>query len=350
MKLNKILIIFVVTLVIGVAAFFISTEQTEQVEDQESGQTFLSGLSNEINSVDQIVISEKTGKLHLKQDNGKWILLEKSSYPADFGKIKQLLLSLSDLKTIESKTSKPESYGRLGVQKPGEPGDVESRQIDLLDKAGNVISSIIVGKAKVDRAPGGKPSFYARKPSEEKSWLLSGELAINLSQTDWLDKSIINLSSQRIKSVDIKNADNDEVNIAKSAADDKNFKIVNLPKNAEMKSESIANPIATSLQNLTFEDVQSRASFNLTDKKSVVVTFETFDGLTIIADIVTQKDKHYILLDARFAGKDEKLQNEAKELNARFAEWVYEIPEFKAKAFSKSMQDLLKTKESKKDK
>lgn len=331
----------------GGAAFYFSDQQMEKVEDQEAGAYFLSGLLGKINQVSQISLVEKDSSTHLMLKHDRWVVQEKSSFDADFPKVKKLLLGLAEMETIEAKTSKPENYGRLGVQGVGESGDVVSREIQLLDKADNLMYALIIGKIKSSRAPGSKDAIYVRLKGEKKSWLVSGRVNLPKSNVDWLNKSVIDLAPEKIQSVNIRHSDNSQLLISKKDSSDKNFGVENLPLKAELKSDDVANNIANVLQRLTFEDVLPRGKFQADNKQVTKVVFKTFDGLVVVAKLIAKLDgtesKHYLWFDVKLNSDNEKVEKESKELNAKFVLWVYEISESKANQFNKKLEDVIKT-------
>ena len=348
MRLDKFANIFLLTIIIGGGALYLFNEQEQQVADQDAGHVYLTSLANKINLVNQIVITEsdKTTRLLLKNDI--WGVAEKDSYPADFSKVKKLILTLADMKTVESKTSKAESYGRLGVQTVGDKGDEESREIQLLDKAGNVIEAVIIGKKRLTKTPGSGASLYVRKSTEQQSWLVTGEIVLPRSQKDWLNTAVINIEASRIQSVNIQHSDKTTLAIAKKDKTDKHFSVHNLPNNVELVSESAADSIANVLQNMTSNDVLARGKFKITDDAITHVEFMTFDELVIMAKLAKKDDKQFIWFDSKTSSDDENVKAESQKLNETFALWVYEIPEFKAKEMAKKIDDLIKQPEDNK--
>lgn len=330
------------TLIIAGAAFYFSGQEMKKVEDREGGVVFLSGLMGKINQVAQVVVTEGQSATHLKLKDDRWIVEEKAGYEAEFSKVKKLLLGLAELKTIESKTSRPENYGRLGVQNVGEDGEVKSRQIQLLDKADNVLHTLIVGKSKASNVRG-VTATYVRRLNEAQSWLVNGQIEMPSSQTDWLNKNIINLSASRIQSVEITQPDKSQLLISKKAKEDKNYVVENLPAKAELKSESVANSIANALQSLSFDEVLNRSTFKADNAQITRVVFKTFDGLELTAQLNIKDDKYYLWFDTKTSSDDEKIVKESSDLNAKFALWVYEISSAKASVFQKKLEDLLKT-------
>ena len=344
MKANKLIIILVLTLLIGAGAVYLFNEQKKEVVDQEFGQEYLSGLSGKINDVNRIVVQDDSSTVTLLKNESAWVVEEKSAYPADFTKVKTLLVSLADMETIESKTSRTESYGRLGVQGVGQPGEEQSKQIKLLDKADNLLYSIIIGKEKRASGPGGKPAIYVRKENDETSWLVMGSVRLPGSAVDWLNNEVINIDKSRIQSVVIKHSDNTSLSISKNENADTDYMIEDQPKGTVVKSSSALNNMANSLKNLTFDDVVVRGKFDVDEKTISKIDFKTFDDLLISAKLAKKDDKDYIWFDVKSLNKESNGEVEAQEFNNAFALWVYQIPNFKAEGMLKNMNDLVEKK------
>lgn len=339
MKLDKFALVLLITLVIGGAALYFSQQEVEQHVDKEAGNIFSTALMQRINEVATVKIQEKDSVTTLALKNDQWGLTEKAGYPADFSKVKKLIIDISEFKTIESKTSNPEKYGRLGVQDINESGEVASKKIDFLDKAGNIIESIILGKNKVSKTPGSGNALYVRKTNDAKSWLVSGSMRLPTAHIDWLDKKIVDIKSAEISKVTISHPDKSQLIVEKATKEDKHFKVVNLPKAASLKSESVADSLANALQNLTFNDVLPRKEFTFGKAKPTVAEYSTFDGMNITAKVVEKDEKHFVVLDANSV-KDESKEKAIK-LGTHFAQWAFEVASFKADNMRKKLDDLV---------
>lgn len=347
MRLDKFANIFLLTIIIGGGAVYLFNQQEQQIADQDAGHVYLTSLANRINDVSQLIITESNQTTHLQLKNDTWGVTEKDGYPADFSKVKQLILTLSDMKTVESKTSKPENYGRLGVQAVGEQGEEDSKEIKLLDKAGNVIESVIIGKKRLSKTPGSGASIYVRKSNDTESWLVTGNIALPQSHKDWLNRAVININSSRVQAVKVHHTDNTVLSISKKDKTDKHFSVDDLPAQVQLKSESITDSIASSLQNVTLDDVNARGKFKIADNVIAKVEFKTFDDLVIMAKLAKKDDKQYIWFDTKTGSDDENIKAESQKLNEVFALWVYQIPEFKAKEIVKKIDDMIKQPEDK---
>jgi hypothetical protein len=85
----------------------------------------LPDVGERINRVDRIrILDGGSGAVTLSRADDRWGIEEMQAYPADWGKVRQLLAGLAQASIVELKTDNPDYYDRLGVQDPvaGQPG------------------------------------------------------------------------------------------------------------------------------------------------------------------------------------------------------------------------------------
>ena len=81
------------------------------------------------------------------------------------------------------------------------------RRVNLADAKGDDLGRLVIGNAQT--APSGSRSAntYVRIPDEAQSWLAQGVFLIDRNPAEWLDKELLVMVRERIKSVDIVQAD-----------------------------------------------------------------------------------------------------------------------------------------------
>ena len=72
-----------------------------------------------INEVARVAIKSSTGGLHLVRKGDAWTVQERADYPADFGKVSDLIRKLWDLKTVQEVKVGPSQLARLELVEPG---------------------------------------------------------------------------------------------------------------------------------------------------------------------------------------------------------------------------------------
>ncbi len=108
----------------------------------------LPGLAARLNDVALVEVKRSGLDLTFIRDGNAWLTEQKSKYPADAGKVRRIVLALSDMTLVEPKTGEPSLYPRLQVE---DPGDGKSTLVTIKDKSGNDIARLIVGKYSYDR-------------------------------------------------------------------------------------------------------------------------------------------------------------------------------------------------------
>jgi hypothetical protein len=291
----------------------------------------------------------------VRSDKG-WTVTERSNYPADANKVRQLVLDLAEAKLLEEKTSDPAKYPTLNVQDVS-AADATGVRVELV---GVKDVDVILGKKAV-----AMNSRYVRKTADKTSWLVDRALDAPSEPKDWLDQEVLDIASDRIHSVRIEIEGKQPYTASKAARTDANFKVTNLKKGQSLSSESAANGLGSSLIRLNLDDVAPYTQWQ--DKKpQAKATYTTFDGIKL--EITGWKDDNnrYIHVVAAYdesvakqfapaekSEKDEKADKdvnqtaidgkaETEKLQARLQPWVFQIPHYKYDTLFQPLEDLLK--------
>ena len=365
-----------------VAGVWLAGRQTSMPATQSA--ELYPDLKQELDAVTAVRIVKAGGSpaVELKRAEGGWTVAERSGFPADEAKLRKLLTSLAEAKVIEEKTSNPESYPTLGVEDISNDG-AGGMQLEIEGPKQPV--KLIVGKQA-----SGASSHYVRRADEPKSWLINKSLDTSSSADQWLRKSIIDVSADRVQSAEVKIGNAKPYTAVKKTRADAEFAVEGLPKGKELSSPSAADNFASALSGLTLSDVQPANT--MTDKPGAQTTIKTFDGLVAEATGWKTDDKYYVALktsyDAAQAEKykvataaaeqedpadankqaDDKdaaatdsegappaadkpaeeakparnVEEEATKANAQLTGWVFEIPAYKYDAIFKPMDELIK--------
>lgn len=316
---------------------------------------------------------------------GAWVLASRGGYPADLEKVRNLVEALSQVKIAETKTSKPESYGRLGVQDVDAPGS-GSTLVTL--KAGpEVAASMIVGLTPTTRGDvpmqQALPGVFARKAGEAQAVLLEKNIEVPKGVTGWMKSDILALEAQRVRSAVLvqaaeavasgaaADAPEETLKLSKQAPEDANFEVEAIPAGRALRSPNAPGPIATVLSYVTIEDA---APISTVEGLTPVSkgTFKTFDGVVIETRLFTRDGKAWLTLAAsyeappmpevptapeaaegpepadpkaeaekRYQETAERAQKEVQDLQAKLSAWAFQLPDFKAKQMRTRVEDLL---------
>jgi hypothetical protein len=349
----RLLSILMVVTVIAVVAVFRSNRPP--ATEATVAQPLVTDLNKNINDVTglQIIAGGNRTVAHLKRTDQAWVVANRSNYPADTGKIRETLVTLSNAQLVEKKTAKPEYYERLGVQ------DMEHEQatgVQLNIQGLDNLVELIIGNPAV-----GRNSVFVRRVGDSQSWLASGDLLLPQESVQWLDRSILDIPAEQIQAVTIRHPDGEIITAERKGRDQTNFTLTNIPEGRELVAENAANELEDTLTALQLDDVSTVAENNPAAADDVVeIDYKTFDGSIVHAQAFQADEKPYVhftvnfddALAQQFAGEAEnksldettltERRKAAQQLNEKLKLWVYEIASFHYDAMTQRLADLLK--------
>lgn len=347
-------IMLVVAVVVGALALVFSRSPSTPV-GQEAGKVF-PDLEARINDVAVVRVKNTGGETIVTKTDKGWGLGSRGGYPVEFEKVKEALMSLADLSVLEAKTSKPEMYPRLGVEDIAQAG-ATSKLVTLEDAAGKPIASLIVGKDAGNA--GSKAQVYVRRAGEAESLLAEGRTSPSWSfpadAMTWVKRELTSFDSGRIRGAMFVHPDGSSVVVDRPSSKEVNYRVAGVPEGRELSSPGAANSAAGALAYVSFEDVKPAGELK-DATPSGFAEYRTFDGLRLNVQLSKVGEKYWGVLTATYEApvlaEGEQpdpigrpaadVQKEAAELSARWNGWAFLIPDFKAKQFLTTMDDLLK--------
>ena len=195
----------------------------------------LPGLAAAVNELDYLRLTAGSGEIiaTLERGDGRWRVLEASSYSADWARLRALLSDLSRAEVIEEKTSNPEFYSRLGVEDVSREGS-NSLLIEFAPDSG--LPALIIGNQAT-----GREGQYVRVQSEGSSALVGRKLDVPRERLQWLDRDIIDIADSEVVEVTITHPDGESLGAAKTSSDDADFQLQGIPNGREIKSNWTVN-------------------------------------------------------------------------------------------------------------
>ena len=393
MKPKTLLILAAITLVVIVGAAFFGKEKTDK--PNQSGELVFPGLMAQINDIVEMTIETKEQTVTLVRQDEKWSVKEKGGYPASFEKVKPVLIGMAELRIREPKTKNPDLHEKLGLQDYNAEGS-SSTLITLKAKGANTVATMLLGNERPGKGTPTQSELYIRKPDDPQTWLVSGKLPIEKIADEWLEKDILKIASKRIKRVYVTHPGGETLKVYKDTPDALDFKVRDFPKGKKVNSQFNVNNVANTLAQLAIEDVKKSDELKFSSKSGLQAVVETFDGLRLTVETMNKDEVVYSKIAAAFdptlvsketekasseekieiksaedSGKDEKkndasnkkeggdqleekakpkesilkseedVQKEVTEINAKFQDWIFELPKFKVENFSKKRSDLI---------
>ncbi len=298
----------------------------EQTQLAAKGQLVFPGLVAKLADAAKIEITHKGSTLTLDR-GGKgaaadWGIAARADYPAQSGKVHELLANLTELRLDEQRTSDPAEYARLGVADPAGK-DADSTLLRVLDGKGGTIAALIVGHART--APsGGADTLYVRRPGEAQSWLADGKLAPTAEMQDWLDRNIVNIDATKVVTDVVTRGD---ATLTFGRTGDK-FGLTAPTDHPKLDDDKL-DEVGGALADLTLQDVRRAPAPGKPLGRAVVTTK---DGTVVTADV--SKDGADIWATFAASGKD------AAALDKKVSGWAYEIGSWKEQALVPTLADL----------
>jgi hypothetical protein len=335
MTSKRLTALLLVTAIAVLAAVLLSLRGGAGDVDPLTGQLVLPEARQHGAEIARLALVHGEAKTTLLKQNGRWVVAEKGNYPVDTTKLIQALQGLAELRYVEPKTRKPDFYARLEVEDVGSK-DAKSTLVTASDDKGTPVGEIIAGKHRIDQLGGGTDGIYVRKPGEAQSWLARGTLELATDATGWLDHAIIDLPRDKVKEVVLTQPDGASLDIAHDKPEDA-LALKGAPADTKLKSDTVLVEPTTVLASLTLSDVRPAADMPLPADGVSRAVVTSFDGLTVTLALVDQDGKSWARLEASGTGEAAK---QADELNAKLRDWVYAIPDYKAKALRTKLADM----------
>jgi len=357
MKPGLLIALAVVALAAVGGAAYVVTKQNASTQEAQLGQRLYPELAARANDIQTIVIARKDGSFRIVRDGERWLVPDKSKYPASPDAVRKLLVGLSELRAMEPKTRQEAVYPELEVENIDAP-NAKSVQVSLQDGAGHDVLAVLVGKSRFGRGGSAGDGVYIRKVGDAQAWLAQGRLSIDREVNQWLDRRIADVSRERVKSVTVKN-DQQALTVQRAKADDKDFAIKDIPADRKAKSSYDTDAVGGAFETLDLDDVRPAAEVSFSTNSPTTEAI-TFDGLHVSASFAEKDGATWVRLAAKAAPPaqpvktegDSKLKSaddvkkEADAINAKVGGWAYKLPAYKVESMRRKMEDLLEQKAS----
>lgn len=334
MQKRHLILLAAATLVLVVLAIGALATSDRGVSRAAPGERAFPALAAKLGDVASVTVLHNGSNMTFIRDGDSWLVAEKGNYPANAGKISQIVRAIADLTLVEPKTQKADFYPRLEVE---DPGKGKSTLVSVKDKSNGPIAELIVGKRRYDRLGAGNDGVYLRKPGDTRAWLARGSLEFTGDPSSWLDRRILDIPEKQISKVTLTHADGSKLVIGRSAPDAK-FAVEDAPADAKFKSETTTSGPATALETLDLDDVKPAVELPVPDKDLETASFTTFDGLTVDVRLFERDKTNWIAVSATGSGT---AAAEAKKIDEKVSHWTYAISSYKANLLRTKLAELL---------
>lgn len=211
----------------------VTATQSPEGAGQDTKDRLFPGLMEKINDVTSVTIRQQDSEYTLTQSNGRWGLAEKAGYPIEVDSVRKLLISMGEMRKIEQKTSDPAHYSVFGVQDPGTP-TAESALVTLKDASGAEMARLVYGKEHESKGAVASNQRYVRRGGEAQTWLVQGTFDLKAQGAELLQKKILEVKRDRIRSVEITQADGSLLAVDRASPSLTDFTLLAIPEGKEL--------------------------------------------------------------------------------------------------------------------
>jgi hypothetical protein len=364
MRSRALLILIVLTVAIAVAAIMVRRDKSDVTG---AGELLFPHLLERINDVTTVVGVGGGETFTLAREDSRWVVPEKFGYSADQVKARQLVLGTARLTRIEAKTSNPDLYEKIGLDDINAK-DGNAVQYSFKNANGDTLAEVIIGNSRLGRADPQLNEYFVREPAMAQTWLVQGKLPAEVGALEWLDSSVLKVDRTRVRQVTVLHPDGAIVTISKKKPSQRAFDLHDIPDGAELESEFMVSDLGRSLATLDMEDVMPASQTSIPDD-ALTVEMTTFDGLRVVLRSVKDGDRTLATVEAFFEeslvapeflpggaqaeGESESLlaaetvREEVTRLNSEWRNWIYVLPDYRAKYMSVRKEDMIKKPEQK---
>lgn len=366
MRSKALLILVLVTVVIAVAAIMARRDKSDV---SGAGEPLFPAMLERINDITTVVGVGGGETFTLVREDGRWVVPEKFGYPADQAKARQLVLGTARLQRIEAKTSNPDLYEKIGLDDVNAEGG-NAVQYSFKNANGDTLAEIVIGNSRLGRADPQQNEYFVREPAMAQTWLVQGKLPDAVGAIEWLDSSVLSVERTRIRQVTVLHPDGAVVTISKKMPSQRGFDLHDVPEGAELESEYVVSDLGRSLATLDTADVIPASQASIPDG-ALTVEMTTFDGLRVVLRSVEEGDRTLAKVEAFFEeslvapeflpggaqaeGESESLltaeavREEVIRHNNEWKNWIYVLPDYRAKYMSVRKEDMIKQPEKKEE-
>lgn len=318
---------------------------------KSSGPAYLiQGLDTSM--IDSLTVGQGKEQVKIRRQGGQFVVSD-INYPADAKQINDLITKSLDIKTVDLCTSDPANHEELEVTEDKAKGVVKFFKAD-----GSLLAGVIIGKARQSGE-----GTYVREASSNDVYVTMDSPWLRTRRLDYVNQEIASIKREDVNAVTVTTPEGSYVLKAEKGGGD-NVEMDGVPADKRLKT-SDAKSVFTALQGLRFDDVNTPAQIEgLTFDHKYVARMDNSTEYTL--ELAKKGAKTYlkaravytspakVAIDPSKQDSPEELkkkeaillaQEGAQRFTLRHKNWIYEIPEWKAKYLLMPQADLLEAKE-----
>lgn len=294
-------------------------------------------------AVRRIEIRSAGQQVTLQGSGSDWTVVDKHDFPADPAKVRALLEGLAGLTLIEPRTADPARHAALNLEAPDTAG-ARGVLVRVLGENDTVLAAVLLGKPRAAAGQGPRQMFV-RRPHEDQTWLAEGAVDPQRTPQLWLRGEAFDLPQAKVREIRVQHPGQAPLVISR-ATPEASFGLQTAVPEGRDPQPSTIGAVAYGLQRLPLQNVFKADEVAGDWAQAVGVEFDTFDGVTVTAHVLSLNSVPHVRLSAAVAADASAEQRaaaatEAERINQQAGDWVYVVPPHTAATFTPKLEDLL---------
>ncbi len=303
-------------------------------------------------SIESITVGKGKNPIKIQKQEGRFVVANKSNYPADTKQINDLIAKSLDIKTADLYTSDAKNHEDLQVTED------KARSVVKFFKAdGSLLTGVVVGQSR-ETGQG----TYVRLASGDEVYLTDEAPYFRDRAVDYVNQELASVKREDVNAVTVTTPEGTYALKPGKEAD--SVLLVNMPADRKLK-DSDAKSVLTALTSLRFEDVNTPAQVSglmfdheyicrLKDSTEYRLKLAKKGEKTYLTCEADYMDKTPVLIKPTQKDSQEELkkkeskllaQEHAQKFTLQHKGWIYEIADWKAKYLTMKQSALLEDKE-----
>lgn len=359
---TKPLITLLVLAIVLVSAAVSLNRRDAVAPPAEVGRLLLPDLP--VNEIARLSLAGVGSTATVEKVDGIWTVREKAGYPANFERLREIVIRLSEIKIGDVVRDGPQARNAAGLEATAAQADTV--RLTFADAGGRDLGGLVLGNMHMRKAPAdGTPYGGGAYPDGRYVAPLGGDGAYRVKDTlselvsqpmPWLNTEILNIEEGQLQRITLAGPGHEPLVLERGADDVLN--LVGTLGEDEEPNPSALSSIRSALAYLSFQDV-ARAAEAADSGTNAVSTFtaEARDGrvfsLTIGEPAAAGTREVRVAVSyvpPPVDGSDTNapainLASDVATLHARLSPWVFLVPTYKTDAMTTTRAGAVQAKQ-----
>ena len=235
-----------------------------------------------VNDIQKISIEDAADRVRLEKKSGKWVVNNRSGYPADFSRITDFVRALRDAKTGRSFEPSETTISSLCLLDPSTENisdEDKGIRVKLLNKDEKILADLLLGSRRSSESGGPSGGRYVSLEGFPEVHLIDKPLALcKPAPSDWLDKDLLDIPASEIKSISCEKDGVYLYSFERDSSQDR-FKTLVFPSGEKIDEQALKK-LSGTLSSFRIEDVIPASKLGGGDF-AACLEYRLFDGRKI---------------------------------------------------------------------